>query len=123
MPMYEFEHKPSGERREFFYEMAEAPGYGDKVRRQGKLWTRIVGTPPQLGPVWNRRFVAHSQEPWDPDAPHYDQNGIPAFTSQKEADDYAAKKGLEYRDGRLGSIKGKKLPAKKKAVAGRKKGS
>lgn len=124
MPMYEFEHKPSGERAEFFYSMEECPGYGDKVRRKGKLWTRIVGTPPQLAPIWNRTFVAHSQEPGDPDAPHHvGPERIPAFTSQKEVDEYAAKKGLEYRDGRLGSVKGKKMPTKKGAAKAKKKGS
>jgi hypothetical protein len=124
MPMYEFEHKPSGERREFFYDMADAPEFGGKVRRDGKTWTRIFGQGPQLGPVWSRRFVAHSQEPGDPDAPHHvGPERIPAFTTQKEVDEYAAKKGLEYRDGRLGALKGKKMPAKKKVSASQKTGS
>ncbi len=124
MPMYEFEHKPSGERAEFFFDMEDAPAFGGKVRRDGKTWTRVFGSGPQLSPVWSREFVAHSQEPGDPDAPHHwGPERLPAFRSQKECDEYAAKKGLVYRDERIGRLKGKKMPTKKTPTAGKKKGS
>lgn len=109
MPYYEFLHKPSGAVREEFFDMEDAPKLGSTLRRDGRTWTRIMSKV-QLAPIWSRTFIAHSQEPGDPDAPHHvGPERLPAFTSQKECDEFAAKKGLVYRDERIGRLRGKKL--------------
>lgn len=113
MPMYEYVHKPTGDRIEEFHSMEDAPPLGSTIRRDGRTWVRVMSVP-QLAPIWNRRFIAHSQAPGDPDAPHHvGPERLPAFTSQRECDEFAAKKGLVYRDERIGRLKGKPLPRKR----------
>lgn len=54
----------------------------------------------------DRVFESHQLPRWDPDAPaHNPKNGKPRFKSQKEIDEYCAKKrhkeGLDLRYGEL----------------------
>lgn len=42
MPQYSFTSKSTGETREFFYRMADAPPLDSEVERDGDTWVRIV---------------------------------------------------------------------------------
>lgn len=42
MPEYAFQSKTTGESREFFYRMADAPPLDSEIRRDGDTWVRVV---------------------------------------------------------------------------------
>lgn len=99
MPLYSFKDLDTGEPIELFYQMGQAPGLGEKIRHKGRHLQRLVEAP--MGRVKpEKRFKAYSQPhkdrhgnlpPGAIEAPHYDSDGVPVFTSKKEVDAYVAK--------------------------------
>ena len=97
MPEYVFKDKAGKEYLEYFA-MGEAPAIGAKIRRKGKVLTRVI-TLLQIANPRSWEFLAWSLPEGHKDAPHHVEIPVPgcepakacAFKSKQEVREFEAK--------------------------------
>tara|TARA_R100000808_G_scaffold573_1_gene2939 strand:+ start:6619 stop:6912 length:294 start_codon:yes stop_codon:yes gene_type:complete len=89
MPVYTFKTE-SGQTRELFFNMSEAPTIGSTIEFGGVALTRQVD-PVQVDCRQEVRFTSHGLPRNHPDAPACNAQGKPVFASKKQVDEFVAK--------------------------------
>ncbi len=92
MPTYSF-RADDDEVIDEYFPMSERPDYGQAIKRNGKVYRRIV----ELSGAFKREFehVSHQIPRWHPDAPYHVQSGKDrgkcAFKTERECEEFSAK--------------------------------
>lgn len=92
--MYEFQEVAGTRVVERFYSMAQAPDIGEIVLIEGMPFRRIISSPQVDVKVFDH--VAINLPKWCKGAPHYTDNGCPAFQSQREVQEFAKREGMRW---------------------------
>jgi hypothetical protein len=95
MPIYEFKLVGGEEVIEKYFRVVEAPNLGATILTDGKLYRRIISSGVQAD-VKEFAHVSHSLPKHCKGAPAYDQAGRPAFSSQRQVQEFAARNKMHW---------------------------
>ena len=95
MPMYEFQVVGGAETIERYFPAAECPELGSTLRVGEKVYRRILSRSPEVR-VKNFAHVVRNLPMNCKGAPAYDKQGRPAFSSQKQVEEFAKRNGMHW---------------------------